>query len=98
MIHGKVRKDFAIQVDIGLVELSHQGRVRQSMLTCTGVNTRNPNPTEFSLLLLPVTVGIHQPFFNRILGDCPDIFLTTKEPLGQLQDAFSFGTRSYIVY
>ena len=89
MIHCQVSKYLSVEVNPGLLDFPHKFGIRHSVKASSRVNTGDPDRSEFSFLLLSVAVGINQSFFDSILCNGPDIFLTTEETLREFQNPFS---------
>ena len=71
MIHGQISQHLAVDFDPGLVQRTHQLRIRHAFQTGSSIDTLNPQSTEVSLLILTVTERRCQTLFPRILGNGP---------------------------
>lgn len=98
VIHGQVGEHLAVQVDPGFFQFSHELGIRHSVETCTGVDTLDPQGTEVALLGFAIAVGIDETFFDRVLGDGPNIFLSSKESFGKFEHPFAPGAGCYVVH
>jgi hypothetical protein len=91
MIHCEISEYLTIKVDTGRLELSHKFGIRHSVEACAGIDPGDPERTEISLFRLAVAVGIAETFLDCILGDGPNVLLSTEETFGQFEHAFALG-------
>src|ERR687888_2489604 len=65
---GDVCEYLAVQLDPGEGEAVHQLRVAHPVLTCRGVDARDPQAPEVALPVAPVAVGVGVGLHDRLLG------------------------------
>ena len=58
VMHSDIGQHFAVDLDGSLLQAIGELAVRQAASACTGVDTRDPQLTELTLLLATVTVSI----------------------------------------
>lgn len=83
VIHGQIGQNFATEFYIVLMNFSHENGIRHSILTCSSINTLNPQAPEISLFGTAVTIGILLPFFIGIFCNRPNIFSSPELALNQ---------------
>ncbi|MFM2135530.1 MAG: hypothetical protein RL021_930 [Bacteroidota bacterium] len=98
MVHGKIGKGLTVQLKTFCVDLTHELGVAHAVLAGTGVDTLDPQAAEVALLGTTVTVCVLESFFDRVLGYGPNISSRTEVPLGELQDLFTTGLGSDVIY
>lgn len=89
VVHCKVGKNLAVNLDSGLVETAHELRVGKSLKTGCGIDALYPESAEIAFLRAAVAVGVGQAFFPSVLGDSPDILAGTKVTAGELEDSLA---------
>lgn len=98
VVHCEVGKNFTVQFDTAFVDCSHELRIAHSVLTCTGVDTLNPQGTEVSFLLFTTYVSVSETFLDSVFRYGPDIFSAAEVTFGQLHELFSASSRSNVIY
>ena len=98
VVHGQVGKDFPVKVDAGCLQLAHQLRVGHAVESCASIDALNPQAAEVALLGFPVAVSITQAFFDRVLGDGPNIFLSPKKSFGKFEHPLALGAGCYMIH
>ena len=78
VVHGKVGENFAVDLDTGLVNHTHQLAVRQVLHACGSVDALNPQRAEVAFLLLTVGVSIGETLLPSVLGYGPDVLASAK--------------------
>ena len=73
MIHGQISQHLAVNLNPGLMQGTHQLRIRHTFQTGSSIDTLNPQSAEVSLLILTVAERISQTFLPRILGNGPPL-------------------------
>ena len=73
VIHSEVGENLTVETDVLLCELAHELRVRDAVLTGSGVDSLDPEGTECTLLGLAVTVSVSETFLVSVLRYSPDI-------------------------
>ena len=86
IIHSKVCKHFAVQTDVLFSELAHELGVSHAILTCSGIDSLDPECTEITFLGLTVTVSISESFLIGVLCYRPDILSGKEITAGLLKD------------
>jgi hypothetical protein len=84
VVHGQIGKHLAVDLDIAGIEFTHKFGIAHPMLTGAGVDTQDPQLTEFSFLGAPVAVSVLLAFFPGILRYGVYIFAGTKITPGEL--------------
>ena len=92
VVEGEVGKDPAVNLDTRLGELVHELAVVHAILAHGGVDTDNPQATEFALLVSSVAISISLTLFVRVLRHSPDILSRAELTFGLLQDFLSSGS------
>ena len=78
VVHGEVSENLAVETDVLLRELAHELRVRDAVLTGSGVDSLDPEGTEITLLGLAVTISV--------LRYSPDILSGEEITAGSLEN------------
>ena len=86
----EVGKDLAVDFDAGLVEGTHQLRVRKAFEACSSVDTLNPKRAEVALFGATVAEGIGQTFFPSVFGNGPNVLTCAIVAASKFQNSFSF--------
>ena len=80
-----VGKHLAIDINPGLIKAVDEPAIGETMLTGSGINTDDPQPSEIALSIAAMAIGIAQGLQHRLVGDavagvpCPHL------SLGELQ-------------
>ena len=89
IVHSEVGKHLAVELDVVLVKFAHKDGVRDTVDAATGVDTVDPQGTEFALLVLSVAVGVGLTFLPLVLGDGPYVFTSAPITFGAVEDFLS---------
>ena len=89
MIHSEVGKHLAVELNVVLVKFAHKDGVRDTVDAATGVDTVDPQRTEFALLVLSVAVSVGLTFFPFVLGNGPYVFTSAPITFGAIEDFLS---------
>ena len=92
VVHGEVGKDLAVDFDTRLGELVHELAVVHAILAHGGVDTDNPQATEFALFVSSVAISILLTLFVRVLRHSPHVLSRAELTFGLLQDFLSSGS------
>lgn len=98
VVEGEVGEDFAVDLDTGLVDKTHELGVAEVMLTGGGVDTLNPEGTEVAFFILTVTVCVGETFFPGILGYGPHVTAASEVAAGEFEDFFTTCARGNVIY
>lgn len=82
IVESQVGKHLAVDFDAGLVDKTHELRVREILHTGGGVDTLDPESAEIALLVLTVAVSVGKTFFPGILGYGPYVAAATEVTAG----------------
>ena len=58
VVHSKVCKHFTVKTDVLLCEFTHKLRISDAVLTCSSIDSLNPESAEIALLVPTVTVCV----------------------------------------
>ena len=86
VVHGEVSENLAVETDVLLRELAHELRVRDAVLTGSGVDSLDPEGTEITLLGLAVTISIGKTLLVSVLCNCPNILPGQEITAGSLEN------------
>ena len=86
VVHREVGENLAVETDVLLGELAHELRVRDAVLTGSGVDSLDPEGTESTLLGLAVTIGVGETFLVGVLRYSPDILSGEEITAGSLEN------------
>ena len=86
VVHSEVGENLAVETDVLLRELAHKLRVRDAVLTGSGVDSLDPEGTEVTLLGLAVTVSVGETFLVSVLRYSPDILSGEEITAGSLKN------------
>ena len=89
-VDGEVGEDLAVDFDAGLVEGTHQLRVRVTFEWSGSVDTLNPESAEVALFGATVAEGIGQTFFPSVFGNGPNVLTCAIVAACKFQNSFSF--------
>src|SRR6478752_7618074 len=98
VVHGDVGQHLAVEGDAGLQQAVHEAAVAHAVDAGRGVDARDPQRTEITLLLLAADVGVLQGLRDRLLGDAEDLAAGVVVALGLLQDFLVAPTRLYTTF
>ena len=73
IVHGEVGENLAVETDVLRVEFAHELRIGNTVLTCSGIDSLNPEGAESALLGFTVAVCVSQTLLIGVLGYRPDI-------------------------
>ena len=76
------------------MKFAHKDGVRDTVDAATGIDTVDPQRTEFALLVLSVAVGVGLTFLPLVLGDGPYVFTSAPITFGAVEDFLSACSRS----
>ncbi len=82
VVESQVGKHLAVDFDAGLVNESHELRVRKTLHTGGGIDSLNPKRTEVALFVLAVAVSVGETLFPSILGNGPHVTTATEVTAG----------------
>ena len=83
VVVGDFSQDFAVEVDLRLVEASYELAVSHAMAASRGVDTGNLQAAEYALFVAAVTVGVLTRLHDSLLGYAKYITTAATETLGQ---------------
>ena len=86
IIHGKVCQHFTVQSDVLLGKFTHKLRIRETVLTCGGVDSLDPKGAEVALLGPAVTVCVGETFLIGVLRNRPNVLSRQEVATGSLED------------
>ena len=86
VVHGKVCKDLAVELDARLGQLAHECTVGHAVLASTCIDALNPQAAELTLAELASYVCVLKAFFDGVLGDRPNVLPGTVVPFGHFKD------------
>jgi len=86
IIHGKVCKHFAVETYVLLGELAHKLRISDTVLTCSGIDSLDPECAEVTLVSLTVTICVCKTFLVGILGYGPNVLPGKEITAGSLEN------------
>jgi len=86
IIHGKVRQHLTVETDVLLGEFTHKLRIRETVLTCGGVDSLDPKRAEIALLGTAVTVCVGETFLVGVLRNRPNIPSRQEVATGSFED------------
>lgn len=89
VIHRQVSEDLTIDLDTLLVEHAHELRVGEPLLTCSCIDTLDPEGTESALLDLTIAVSVGKTLLPGILSYRPDITTCAIVATGLLEDSLA---------
>ena len=89
IVHGEVSENLAVQTYVLSVNCTHKLGVSHTVLTCSGIDTSDPESAEIALFVLAVAVCIGQTFLIGVLGNRPDVFPAEEITAGLFQDFFA---------
>jgi hypothetical protein len=96
--HGQVGQHLAINLDRSLLQTVHEHAVWQAMLTCSRIDTRDPQCAELALPLAAVTIGILPRLHHRFFGDAIDAVAAAAVTLGLVQNFLVARARRYTTF
>lgn len=82
VVHGQVRQDFAVELDVFFGELVDQPGVGGAVQTGSGIDTGDPEAAKRTLFGFAVAVGVLEAFFNGIFSYRVHISAGAKKALG----------------
>lgn len=97
IVHSQVGKHFAVDVDVGILELAHERRIGHAVLADACVDSLYPERAKFALLGFAIAVGILPSFFDGIFRDGPYIFAAAKVTFGVFEHFPPLLTRCRVV-
>ena len=97
VVHSEVGQHFAVKLDVVLVKIAHKDGVRDTVDAATGIDTVDPQRTEFALLVLSVAVGVGLTFLPLVLGDGPYVFTSAPITFGAVEDFLSAGSGGHSI-
>ena len=86
VVHREVSEDLAVEFDARLGQLTHECAVGHAVLACTCIDALNPQAAELTLAELSSDVSVLEAFFDRVLGDRPNVLPGTVVPFGHFED------------
>src|SRR5690606_10161368 len=86
VVHGQVSQYATVDTNAGLFQTGDQPAVADVVDTCLGVDTGDPQATEYALLLLAVTIGVLPRLGDCLLGDAQYAATETVVALGLLEN------------
>ncbi len=97
IVQSEVGKDLAVDFDAGFRQLVDELAVVHVILAHGGVDTHDPQATEFALLVSSVAISVLLTLFVRVLRHSPHILSRAELTFGLLQDFLSSGSRSHCI-
>src|SRR5690606_4276817 len=97
-IHGQVSQYFTVNFNHGFFQAIDELAVRQTVQTCAGVDTRDPQLTELTLTLTTVAVSILTGFNNGLLGNTEYTAASTVVTFSLLQNFFVTTTSDHTTF
>ena len=91
VIDGQFGQHFTVNRDLGFLQTVDKAAVGKAMLTCSGIDTDNPQLTELTLSRLAVALGILTCLNDRLFGDAEDFATGVVIALGSCQYFFVTG-------
>ena len=86
IVHREVCQNLAVEADVLSMDSTHELRVSHTVLTCSGVDTRDPKSAEAAFFSFTVAECIGQTFLIGILGNRPNVFPGEEITAGLFQD------------
>lgn len=83
--HGKISQHLAVDDHTGLLQTIHETGVGKTVQPGTGIDTQNPQATQFALAQLAAMESIGERTLNSFTGDTIQTTATAAEPLGHIQ-------------
>lgn len=68
------------------------------MESCSCVDALDPQCAEVALFCLAIAVSVYKTFFDRVLSDGPNIFLSPKETFGEFEHPLALGAGCYVIH
>ncbi len=91
VVHSQVGEHLAVDFDAGLVDETHELRVREILHAGGCVDTLNPEGAEVALFLLAVAIGVCQTLFPCVFGNGPYVATASVVATGEFEDFLSLG-------
>ena len=104
VVDSQVGQNFAVNLDTGFVDQTHQLAVAEVLKTGGGVDTLDPKSAEIALFVFAVAVCVCQTFLPSVLGYGPYVAAATKVTAGKFQNfftkncSFKYNNNSSIIY
>ena len=92
VVEGEVGEHLAVHLDAGHVKLVDELAVVHAILAHGGVDTHDPQATEFAFLVSSVAISVGLTLFVRVLRHSPHVLSRTELTFGLLQDFLSSGS------
>ena len=86
IVHGEIGENLAVEADVLSIELAHELRVGHTVLTCSSIDTLDPECAEVALLGPAVTVSIGETFLVGVLGYGPNVLSCEEITAGSLEN------------
>ena len=84
IVNSEVGKHLTVNLDTGLMQCSHKGRIGHVLQASGSVDTLNPQCPERTLLVATVAISVGKTFFPSVFGYSPNIFSGTIVTLCKL--------------
>src|SRR5665647_1128161 len=98
IVHGDICQRLAVDFDAGFPDAVGELAVGQPALTGRGVDTRDPELAEDTLLGAAIPVGVLPCLHHRFLGDAEDVAAAAAETLGQGENFLVAGASRYTTF
>src|SRR5436309_2559801 len=86
IVHGHVGQDLPIELDTGVLQSVHEGRVAHAVLARGGADPRDPQPPELALAVAAVAVRVRPRVHDLFLGHPEPLAARAVVALGLLED------------
>src|SRR5690606_28426398 len=78
VVHCQISQNLTVKFDFCFLQQTHQLRIGNTVHSCTGVDTLNPQTSEFSLLRFTISVSVLKTFLVLVFRYSPYVATSSE--------------------